>query len=219
MGFTKYNLKTNVLFNKYDSIIFDLDDTIYPEIEYLKLAYKYVACQICLVEKLHFNLSDEIQNYLIETFIKNGRLGLFQKLINNFNLKRISIEEMVSFLHSVPLKENSIKVFPQIRSLITNHLNKKQKIILTNGNPYQQINKFYALDIPCKNDFKLFFASKSGKALEKPNPFYAEKIIKEFSLDKSKVIYIGDSFIDFITAKNANIKFLDVSFILHNESK
>ena len=65
----------------YKLIIFDLDDTIYSEINYLKLAYKYIAKEIT---KLNSSLFlNEISSFLVTEFLNHGRTHIFQKLVKN----------------------------------------------------------------------------------------------------------------------------------------
>ena len=66
-------------FQNYDVILFDLDDTLYPEIDYLKVAFKAIGKE--LEDKYALN-AIEIEAYLINTFIKNGRQNLFNKCFN-----------------------------------------------------------------------------------------------------------------------------------------
>jgi hypothetical protein len=74
------------LFNQYNSVIFDLDDTIYPEIEYLKKAYRFIAQSVIKAESRLNSTEDEIFSFLIYTFTNEGRDKLFQKMIDKFNI-------------------------------------------------------------------------------------------------------------------------------------
>ena len=56
--------------------------------------------------------------------------------------------------------------------------------------------KFKYINCPVKN--------KKGK----PNPWQIFKLIKKLKIKKSNVVFVGDTIIDFETAKNAKIKFL-----------
>ena len=72
----KYN--DNLIMTKYDSYIFDLDNTLYDEKIYLFSAYKEIADYISSETKINSNI---IFNFLIQTFSSEGRANI---LINYF---------------------------------------------------------------------------------------------------------------------------------------
>jgi putative hydrolase of the HAD superfamily len=199
------------LFNQYNSVIFDLDDTIYPEIEYLKKAYRFIAQSVIKAESRLNSTEDEIFSFLIYTFTNEGRDKLFQKMIDKFNINFFSLENFLSCLHNVPLKKNELKVYSHIQKLLV-QLSEQNKLIfiLTNGNVSQQRNKLNSLNIKLSLFKEIIYASSNGKEFEKPNPFFVNKILLDYSLNKNKVILIGDSVFDKESANNAGIDFLDV---------
>ena len=64
----------------YKAIVFDLDNTIYDEIEYLKLAYHWISHRIVLSDNT--KLQNEIYDFLVDEFMKNGRKNLYQKFMS-----------------------------------------------------------------------------------------------------------------------------------------
>ena len=81
----------------YKAIVFDLDDTIYNEIEYLKKVFDYISFRLKI---------DEVSNFLLEEFLKNGRNNLYQKLVKKFSLKNFTINEFLNCYRNCPIKEN-----------------------------------------------------------------------------------------------------------------
>ena len=53
--------------------------------------------------------------------------------------------------------------------------------------------------------FEAVFGERIG-VLNKPNPDTANEIISIMKLDKNEVYYVGDSEVDILTTKNANLK-------------
>lgn len=199
------------LFNRYNAVIFDLDDTIYPEIEYLKQAYRFIAQSVIKVESSLDTTEDEIFNFLIYTFTNEGRNKLFQKMREKFNINFFSLENFLSCLHNVPLKKNELEVYSHIHKLLIS-LSKQNKLIfiLTNGNISQQRNKVNSLDLNPSIFNEIIYASSRGREYEKPHSFFIDKIMSDYSLKCNQILLIGDSDIDKETAHNAGIDFFNV---------
>ena len=193
-------------------MIFDLDDTIYNEIDYLKRAYKYISD---LIASKNEDLDSQlVYNFILSTFHSDGRNRLYQKLINEFNLNNFSLPDFLFAMRTVKLTNNCLKPIPIIKDTISMLLEKGVYIyILTNGFVEQQRNKFKSLDLPDKNKINIIYASSNNRVHEKPNPFFINKIKTEHYLSNNQIIFIGDSIIDEETAKNACIDFLNCSKI------
>lgn len=194
--------------SEYKAIIFDLDDTVYDEIEYLKRAYKYISEKIVDSESTNHYTENTIYKYLLRTFINEGRVSLFQKAKQKFNINDFTIEQFLNCLRTVNICENEIQVRKSIFEFINKYQNKKDLFILTNGNITQQKNKIRSLNIPFKERIKVYFSSSLGKELEKPNAYFIQKILHDNNLEKEQVIFIGDTEIDKEAAQAAGIDFL-----------
>lgn len=194
----------------FKAIVFDLDDTIYSEIEYLKKAYKYISHKVFENEK-RINLSvNDIYYFLIKTFINDGRHNIYQKMCSRFNILKFSIEDFLNCLRTVPLEYNELPIYAPIHEIITINHTKKLLFIMTNGNEKQQENKIKALNIPYKNKIRVIFSSSLGSKFEKPNSFFLDKILSENNLVSSDVIFFGDSEIDKEAASNSKVVFFDI---------
>lgn len=204
------------LIKKYSVFIFDLDDTLYPELEYLKHAYFQIANNICLLEKGNYKVQD-IYDFLINEFSGKGRENLFQKLLIKYDLKNYGLNNFLNDLRTVRIKKNSIKLFPEVRDLLFEiHKLNKKIYIFTNGNYLQQMNKYKSIDIPFRESANIIYASQNGIINEKPNPYYLLKIIENEQININEIIFIGDSLIDEQTAKSAGIKFMNVKELRKN---
>lgn len=193
---------------QFKTIIFDLDDTIYEEIEYLKRAYKYISEKIIESDNVNHCSESIIYNYLLKTFIDEGRVALFQKAVQKFNINNFTVEHFLNCLRNVNICENEIEISKPILDIINKYQNSKDFFILTNGNVTQQKNKIRSLNIPFKETIKVYYSSALGKELEKPNPYFILKILNDHRLNKKQVIYIGDSEIDEKAADAAGVDFM-----------
>lgn len=196
---------------KYKAIVFDLDNTIFKEIDYLKKAYKYIANQVIKKENKKELNTDEIYFYLLNTFQHEGRSNLYQKMCIEFDIRNFSISDFLICLRTVSVMENEIKINKLINNFIIAHFDSKLFFILTNGNESQQKNKIKSLHIPHKNKINIIYSSSLGKEYEKPNPYFLIKIMKDYKLGNEEVLFIGNSLVDQKTAEQASVDFLSVN--------
>lgn len=199
------------IFN-YKGYIFDLDDTLYSEKQYLFSAYEEIANNISTSNGLDAN---QIKMFLIENFIKNGRKNLFDNLINKFNLAQNSMNEILHVLRNHKTTPK-IKLYPEMEELIKKLIvNNKSIYILTNGNVVQQKNKINQIDWSEIAGLKFVFANELNP---KPSPESAFYIIQDSSIGSRDILFIGDSEVDRECAMQAGIDFMNVNSILFNQS-
>ena len=184
------------------SIIYDLDNTIYPEISFLEKRYKYISVQI--FEK---DWKDPYR-FLRNEFMNSGRDRLFEKLINKYNIS-FSNEDILRLFRRYD-NEISLYPYPWFKKLAKRLRRNYSLLIITNGNSAQQQYKIEALKL--KNfflDVKCIYASKYGG---KPSiePFNALSNV----VNLHEPIYIGDTKIDKDFCYNCNIEFFDVENFL-----
>jgi len=183
----------------YRAVVFDLDNTVYNEIEYLTKVFEYISLKLKI---------EEVSSFLLDEFSKNGRNNLYQKLVKNFHLKNFTIHDFLNCYRNCPVEENEIKINPSIYGIIEElYRNKRMIFILTNGNIIQQKNKIKSIDLPHKKFINIFYASSKGKKFQKPNPFFINKILLKNSINYNEILFIGDSQVDKQTAINSNIDF------------
>lgn len=73
----------------------------------------------------------------------------------------------------------------------------------------------YGVQTLCKTHFQGLFDFVSGEKPDipkKPQPDSVDAVINLFGIDKSNVVYIGDSEVDVMTARNANIDCICVTW-------
>jgi len=192
----------------YTTIIFDLDDTLYNEIEYISRAYRFISNKIS-ERNNHFSPQD-IFNFLLEEFKSNGRKNLYQKLITKFDGTNYPLSDFLNDLRTVPIPENSIAIKDELYSFIQSNINKYKFFIATNGNKIQQENKFRSANIPFKNRFNIVYCDAFGIGKRKPSPFFINYISENFHIKLDEMIFIGDSDVDYSAALKGKIDFLMV---------
>ena len=226
------NLKTAkkaLNFQNYNAIIFDLDDTLYPEIEYLKPAFKAISEAI---EAEYTVNALEIEHFLIKTFENEGRSMLFNKCFNHFikteneaenkakneqntegvYFENMSIHSYLQILRTVKIP-NKIALFPYVYRLIPQLIaEEKQIFVLTNGNPTQQRNKIAHLDWQ-NLDAQMTFVFANEFA-PKPSPrVFNDFLEPNFHLKTKKTLFIGDAETDAEFSQNVGFDFLHVDYL------
>lgn len=192
----------NYKLNHYDVYIFDLDNTLFKEEDYLFKAYEKIA----LVFSKSQNNYASILNYLIFTFRNEGRTNIFDKLCVRFNIDRKQIEKCLNILRTFKV-EQPIVLYSNMYYVL-NYLicNNKKIIILTNGNIEQQNNKINSID--WKGYLKNIEIYYANKFQPKPSNMALEYIIDKYKYDRDKILFIGDSNVDRICAIRSKVDFI-----------
>lgn len=187
-------------FYAYQLYIFDLDNTLYNEEDYLFGAYQAITA--------HFKNPD-IYSFLKNTFQKDGRQMLFNKMGQQFGLPETALKECLDLLRTFK-PEQPLVVDEKIKQLLK-ELKQKGKVlaILTNGNVVQQKNKVELLKNQLSNYFEIIVFANELEP--KPSPKGIEYIVNKTGVGMTDTLVIGDSETDKTAAVNAGVDFLHVA--------
>jgi len=175
---------------KADSLsyfVFDLDDTLYSEIDYLKSAY-YEICNMLVPENL-----EVVYNEMLSIHFSGG--NAFNFLCGNFSSKNLTLEKLLylyrNHFPTISLREGVMELLLEIKS-------RKGKIgIITDGREITQTNKINALGLNKLVD-KLVISEKFGES--KPSSALYESFMTH--RNNSQFYYIADNVSkDFISPK------------------
>jgi putative hydrolase of the HAD superfamily len=167
--------------------VFDLDDTLYSEIDYLKSAFKSIAKKIA--PDNFKSLYDEMLN----TYISGS--DTFRLLIEKYPEKSLTVEKLLYLYRNhypnITLKVGALEIFTEIRK-------RKGKIgLITDGRSITQRNKLKALGIDSYFD-RIVISEEFG--CQKPDLSVFESFMR--GEDSLKLYYIGDNITkDFIAPK------------------
>ena len=194
----------DIKIDKNTVIVFDLDDTLYNEIDYLRSAYMALAKEL------------EPQNWqpLFATLfaIYRNKENAFQFINDNYNIsKEDLVERYRNHIPNISPFEGVIKNFQDI-------ISKNGKIgILTDGRSITQMNKLKALKLIPFLDH-IVISEEIGS--EKPDEKNYKSVENKFP--SSTYYYIGDNFKkDFITPKRLGwktIALIDSGLNIHSNS-
>ena len=185
-------------------LVFDLDDTLYPEITYVKSGFNEVS--IFLNED--FGL-DKNHTYLkmLDLLKENGRGKIFNKILEvNGILTKKNLRKCISvYRRHYP----AISLYKDAQRCICRFKDSK-KYIVTDGNIIVQRNKVSALRL-AEHFEKIIPTYQYGKSFSKPSVKCFQKILNYEKINSSKMLYIGDNpYKDFINIKKLGIKTIRV---------
>ena len=177
--------------NKKKLVIFDVDGVLFDSLKNMETAWKYTT------NKFHINVGfDNYVKYLGLPFI-----AILQNL--GINSKKKEIQKYYQLISEKNL--NLIIPFKQAQKTI-GLLNKYQvKTAICTSKDFQRTKKIL-------NKYNLKFdaieADINNQKKGKPHPDKVLSILDKLKIDKKYSVYIGDMYIDYLTARNAKIDYL-----------
>lgn len=184
-------------------IIFDLDNTLYPEQSYVKSGFKAVARY--LSEKYNCNF-DELFLRIMDIFKENGRGSVFDKLLNDLNFN----EDVSTLVYIYRYHFPDISLYPESLPIL-NDLKKCYKLaLITDGRSFVQKRKVDALNI--ENYFDVIvFTDVLGENYWKPSVEPYKFVLSFLSCDAKDTYYIGDDpYKDFKAPKILGMKSIQI---------
>lgn len=180
------------------AVVFDLDDTLYNERDFVYKGFMEVAKYIC--DKYHMEIQ-EIYNSILEIFHKDGRGKVFNRLCDKYNLNE-DIDNLVEiYRNATPtlnLYDDATYILERLRG---NYL----LGIITDGKNTVQWNKIRSLNLEKYMD-KIIVTDDYGKEYWKPSEEPYKDMLNFFRIKSKECIYIGDNPCkDFISAKKLGI--------------
>lgn len=159
-------------------VVFDLDDTLYKEVDYQASGFRAIA------EKLQF-LQIAKKTELEKFFMEFGKEANFlDKLCHFFDFSE-PIKQSLLWVYR--LHEPSISLNLSAQSALSwAKINCKAVSIVTDGRSLSQRSKLSALGL---SNLKTFVSEECG--YEKPNPYMFLRVQSEWP--DSKYVYVGDN--------------------------
>ena len=180
--------------NFFETIIFDLDDTIYSQKHYdtpaLKLVSRYLSKELNINSSKIFNELRSLKK------IKRGKhpLLVFDKYLKKIKIKEKQknklIKKSVNLFQSYNCK--NLKNVPSLKSIIKYFNKKKNLFLVTNGNISRQKRKIKYLGI--NSYFKKIFILDGLSKQIKPSIRDVKYLVKYLARrSKKTAVYIGDN--------------------------
>ena len=193
------------------TVVFDLDDTLYDEIEYCKSGFTAVA--EFLAELHEAPPAERIFDALWEQFTAGNRTKTFNAALSEIGInhddKRIGelVNVYRNHIPKITLPQNSRDVLCELRAKYT-------LALLTDGFLPAQKLKVQSLEI--EKFFKcIVYTEQLGREFWKPSPAGFEKIMKASEARPENMVYIADNEKKDFIAPN-KLGFFTVQLVRHD---
>lgn len=176
--------------NGIETVIFDLDDTLYSEKDYVRSGFRRIS--ECLG-----NVS--LENELWAVFERGG------KPIDEVLKARGLLEKKELALHAYRFQTPDISLYPGVQDMLARLRVTKKVGIITDGRPEGQRAKIKALGLSV--DKLIITDEMGGIEYRKPNPAAYEKMQTVFHTEYHEMAYIGDNIAkDFVAPQRLGMR-------------
>ena len=168
------------------AILFDLDDTLYLERDFVKSGFKAVASFI----QNDNGINEEVVYARLWSIFNSGeRKNIFDSYINEFGEVNYTINELVNLYRT---HSPNIKLIPGIKEYLL-LLSKKYKLgLITDGYIQTQKNKINALGLNSIFD-QILITEELGRKFWKPSIVPFSTICDKLGVIPTDAIYIADN--------------------------
>lgn len=188
-----------------NAFVFELDNVLFPEKDYLYQVYYLFAGYLEYTELLDAKV---LVSLMVSTYEQSGASAVFDTL-----KERFKIDEKYRFnfehLHTAAQVPLMLYIYPEMLTLLQDIVvDRKQIFILTNGNPQQQLNKIKHTDWQGLEKYlTCYFADEIAP---KPEPDALHFVIEKHSLQRREILMIGASQNDELCAEAAGVDYIPV---------
>ena len=161
-------------------VVFDLEDTLYHEIDFLKSGYHAVADYLTKSFGIHDLYAEMIEAY------QAGEKDVFQKILDNYNLPIDKSELLDVYRYHLP----QIHLDEMVRFVLDRLKDKCHLALITDGRPRTKRNIINALGLSEFFDWSDVYISEEVGHL-KTAPYSFEKIMERYP--DCEYMYVGDN--------------------------
>jgi putative hydrolase of the HAD superfamily len=169
------------------AVLFDLDDTLYPEIEFVKSGFREVARHLASKHNLD---EGSLFQQMLEILKRDGRGKIFDTLLENLGL--FTPERVRTLVDLYRSHRPSISLYPDtLPTLEKLRRNGIQVGIITDAMASVQKNKVKALGLENLFDI-IIYTEELGEGCSKPSPVPFKTALKLLQVPASEAVYVGD---------------------------
>ena len=191
------------------AFIFELDNVLYPEKDYLFQVYYLFAALLEYVEQIDAKAATDL---MVSTYLEKGKYEVFNTIREKYHLKEAY---RANFNHllvtaNIPLKLLLYKNMLDLLQEIV--VDRKKLFIVTNGDPAQQLNKIKHTEWHGLGQYLIcYFANETSP---KPEPDVIHQLLKDHGLQRRDIIMIGYTVADEFCAQASGIDYINAAQFL-----
>jgi FMN phosphatase YigB (HAD superfamily) len=202
-------MKYSDIDKRKSAFVFELDNVIYPEKDFLYQVYYLFASFIEYTELLD---AKAITDLMVNTYTTEGKDAVFNKVKEEFGIGekyRINLQHLLLTV-KLPLK---LLVYQSVLDLMQEVvIDRKKLFIVTNGNPAQQLNKIKQTEWHGLETYlTCYFAEET---LPKPEPDVLHLLMQDHDLARKDIVMIGNSDVDISCAEACGVDYIAVDEFL-----
>lgn len=160
-----------------EAVIFDLDDTLYSEKEYVRSGYKKIAER--------FSQVDDMAGKLWNVFLRGGRA--IDEVFSECGMPDCSAEALAIYRNQIP----EIRLYEGVSEMLGRIRENKKLGIITDGRPEGQRAKLKALGLTA--DEIIVTDELGGAEFRKPNDLAFRLMQERLCVSFERMAYIGDN--------------------------
>lgn len=163
-------------------VIFDLDDTLYGEKDYVKSGYKEVAKILPQIENAYEKLYAAFEE----------KKSVFDEVLSSEGIYSDDLKNMC--LKTYRFQKPDITLYPGVKELLVNIRSSGRKIgIITDGRPEGQWAKLKTLELDKLVDYIVVTDELGGVEFRKPCDKAFVLMKEKFGFPYEEICYIGDN--------------------------
>jgi FMN phosphatase YigB (HAD superfamily) len=191
------------------AFLFELDNVLYPEKDYLFQVYYLFAALLEYVEQID---AKEATDLMVIAYLEKGEDAVFDTVKEKYQLKEAY---RANFNHlqvtaNVPLKlllyKNMLDLLQQIV------VDRKKLFIVTNGDPAQQLHKIKHMEWHGLEKYLVCYFANEIKP--KPETDVIDMLLNDHNLQRRDVLVIGNSEVDELCAQSCGIDYVNAEQFL-----
>jgi len=191
------------------AFIFELDNVLFPEKDYLYQVYYLFAS---LLEYTELSDAKQTTDLMVNAYNGKGADAVFDELKTKLGVEerfRTNLDTLLANA-KLPLK---LLLYQNILALLQEIVTDRKKIfIVTNGDPLQQLNKMKQVEWHGLEPYLTCYFADESKP--KPEPDVLELIMKDHNLQRRDMIMIENSETDRLCAQTTGIDYISVTDII-----
>jgi len=195
--------------SRKQAFIFELDDVLYPEKDYLFQVYYLFAG---LLEYTTLIDAKQTTDLMVNTYIDEGKEFVFDRLKEKLNIdeKHRSNLKHLMVTAKLPLK---LLLYQNMLNLLQDIVVDRKKIfIVTNGDPAKQLNKIKQTEWHGLEQYLIVYFTEESKP--KPDTDAIDMLIKDHNLQRRDIVMIENAEIDRLCAESSGIDYINVNEFL-----
>ncbi len=170
---------------KIESVVFDLDNTLFPESEYFEKVLvefsKELSIPISIFSEILLNFDE----------FRATKPNIFKFILNTTDLYCEKNYDLLFEIYTTI--QTQISPYPEIENGILSLINKDLRLgVITNGVILSQHNKWKCLQLGYKEQILFKAAREYGQ--DKPSAFSFDSFMNECEFAYEKTIFVGDKF-------------------------